>query len=167
MAAMVAVDLPGVLTTDVELRSPAPSYTANTLERLIVDRQSALQFFFITGADAFAEIETWWRYPDVLDLCHFVVISRPDHPAGALPARLPKLAARMVAIDARPAQADALASPRILLLDLPTPDISSTRIRQRAARGEPLDGLVPPAVLSHILKHGLYRPGGAAAGLQG
>ena len=125
-----------------------------------------MQFFFITGADAFAEIETWWRYPDVLDLCHFVVISRPAHPAGALRTRLPELAARMVEFDARPPQVDALASPRILLLDLPTPDISSTRIRHRAARGEPLDGLVPPPALAHILKHGLYRADGAAAGLQ-
>ena len=38
---------------------------------------SASQIFFITGADAFAEIETWHRYPDVLDLANFVVVSRP------------------------------------------------------------------------------------------
>ncbi len=43
-----------------------------------------LQMFFITGADAFAEIETWHRYPQVLDLAHFVVISRPGMPAATL-----------------------------------------------------------------------------------
>ena len=37
------------------------------------------QFFFILGADAFAEIATWSRYPAVLDLAHFVVVSRPGN----------------------------------------------------------------------------------------
>ena len=49
----------------------------------------AAQIFFITGADAFAEIETWSRYPQVLEMAHFVVVSRPGHAAAALPAKLP------------------------------------------------------------------------------
>ena len=41
--------------------------------------EPASQFFFITGADAFAEVATWRRYPEVLDLAHFVVIARTGH----------------------------------------------------------------------------------------
>ena len=51
--------------------------------------------FFITGADAFAEIDTWSRYPQVLEMAHFVVVSRPGHAAAALPSKLPALTARM------------------------------------------------------------------------
>ena len=66
--------------SDIELSAPGPSYTADTLDRLR-NRSglAASQIFFITGADAFAEIDTWHRYPDVLDLAHFVVVSRPGY----------------------------------------------------------------------------------------
>ena len=71
-----------------------PSFTFDTLAAAR-EGLSPLQIFFIIGADAFAEIATWHRYPDVLDAAHFAVVARPgttlDHPA----ARLPALASRM------------------------------------------------------------------------
>lgn len=44
-----------------------------------------------------------------------------------------------------------------LLLDAAPPALSSTEIRRRAAGGEPLEGLVPPAVAAWIRSRGLYR----------
>ena len=67
----------------------------DTLARLQASGIDASQLFFITGADAFAEIATWSRYPDVLDMAHFVVISRPGCGAADLPRLLPTLASRM------------------------------------------------------------------------
>jgi nicotinate-nucleotide adenylyltransferase len=46
--------------------------------------------------------------------------------------------------------------PAIFLLDVQTPDVSSTEIRRRIASGEPLTGLVPGAVEQHIAQHELY-----------
>lgn len=37
------------------------------------------------------------------------------------------------------------------------PDVSSTTIRERLARGEPVDDLVPRGVARYIDEHGLYR----------
>jgi nicotinic acid mononucleotide adenylyltransferase len=44
----------------------------------------------------------------------------------------------------------------IFLIDARTPDVSSTAIRTRRARGESIAGLVPGAVEQHIEQHGLY-----------
>ena len=153
MAALAVNGLAGLVCSDLELCAPAPSYTADTLARLHETGLSPSQIFFITGADAFAEIETWSRYPDVLSLAHFVVVSRPGFPAQDMRARLPGLAPRM-----RPAAeaGDTGSEPLVFLLDARTPDVSSTDIRRRIAGGEALTGLVPPPVASHIRQHGLY-----------
>ena len=52
--------------SDLELRRDGPSYTFDTLTALHREGLTPLQIFFIIGADAFAEIATWHRYPDVL-----------------------------------------------------------------------------------------------------
>lgn len=137
--------------SDLELQAPGPTYTSTTLARLAGSGYSPLQIFFITGADAFADIESWRDYPALLDRGHFVVISRPGHPVAALRAALPSLASRMV--DAG-TTVPSLAS--ILLVDAPTPDVSSTDIRRRACEGAGLDGLVPAAVAAHIHRYRLY-----------
>jgi nicotinate-nucleotide adenylyltransferase len=154
MAALAVSSETRIEVSDDELRANGPSYTADTLERLHAAGLAASQIFFITGADAFAEIATWRRYPGVLDLAHFVVVSRPGHHLEALRDRLPALAGRM-----RPA-ADGCgesSNPLIYLLQTATPDVSSTVIRERLKRGEPITGLVPPLVEAHIVKHRLYR----------
>ena len=155
MAALAVNGIDGFAVSDLELCAPGPSYTADTLVRLQASAGlTASQIFFITGADAFAEIETWSRYPAVLDLAHFVVVSRPGHPAASMRTRLPALAARMrsVADDT-----DATGGAAIFLLEAHTPDVSSPEIRRRIAAGASLDGLVPPAVDAHIRQHDLYR----------
>ena len=110
------------------------------------------------GADAFAEIATWKRYPAVLDLANFVVVSRPGHDLSAMKARLPELAPRMHAAHGpRPSAIGHRPSdPLIYLLETATPDVSSTRVRERLRRGESIFGLVPPLVEAHIHKHALY-----------
>jgi nicotinate-nucleotide adenylyltransferase len=158
MAALAVNGVAGLTASDAELRVSGPSYTADTLDRLRASAGDGLQIFFITGADAFAEIATWHRYPDVLDLAHFVVVSRPGHAINEIRRRLPDLSSRM-----RPAGEvmgngpTILRNPSILLVETATPDVSSTEIRERLRRGEPISGLVPPSVERHIHQHGLYR----------
>jgi nicotinate-nucleotide adenylyltransferase len=153
MVALAINGLEGFSASDGELCAPGPSYTAETLDRLRGSGLAASQIFFITGADAFAEIETWHRYPDVLELSNFVVVSRPGHPAGEMKTRVPALAGRMRRADEQDAAAG---RPVIFLLEARTPDVSSTEIRRRMASGEPLTGLVPDAVAQHIVRHELY-----------
>jgi len=157
MTALAIDGLDGFEASDIELRAPGPSYTAETLERFR-DRGAPpdSQIFFITGADAFAEIATWYRYPEVLDLAHFAVVSRPQFPVERLRDALPSLAARMISAGALPDPRTANREPAIFLIDAPTPDVSSTGIRRRLAGGEPISGMVPQAVERHILRHRLY-----------
>ena len=157
MAALCAAECDWMSVSDDELRSPGPSFTADTLERLRASGLRGSQIFFITGADAFAEIATWHRYPEVLDLAHFAAVSRPGHPVAALAARLPALRSRF----AQPGAAGQIDGPAVFLIDAPTPDVSSTELRRRIAAGEPVGGLVCPPVERHIVRHRLYNPASA------
>lgn len=163
MAALAVNGVDRLQASDQELRTPGPSYTADTLERLHRTGVPASQIFFITGSDAFAEIATWRRYPEVLAFAQFVVVARPGHPLDALRTRLPALAARM-----RPAR-DWRSAPvsSVFLLETATADVSSTAVRDRLRRGLNVRGLVPPAVEQHILQHGLYTAALAANQLHG
>jgi nicotinate-nucleotide adenylyltransferase len=138
---------------DLELRAPTPSYTSTTLAKFHERHYAACELFFIIGADAFAEIGTWRDYPRILGDAHFAVVSRPGFAASLLPHRLPTLADRMVG---PPIDSIAQLDPLIILIDVPTADVSSTAIRQRRAEGLSIAGLVPPGVQQHIEQHGLY-----------
>jgi nicotinate-nucleotide adenylyltransferase len=152
MASLAVQGLDTWLVCDDELREEGPSYTALTLERLAQRGLSAGRTFFITGADAFAEIETWHRYPEVLDLAHFIVISRPGITAATALERVPGITERL-----RPATAGIVPPrPSIFAVDAATPDVSSTDIRRRLRAGQSISGLVAPAVEAHILRHRLY-----------
>jgi nicotinate-nucleotide adenylyltransferase len=164
MACLAVSGVPRFAASDDELQSAGPSYTADTLDRQHARGISALQIFFITGADAFAEIATWQRYPAVLDLANFVVVTRPGHRIESLAERLPRLAVRM-----RPAGGAASrdGKPAIYLLHAATPDVSSTIVRERLRRGDSIAGLVPPLVEAHIHQHRLYASAAEAEQLHG
>lgn len=153
MACLAVSGVPGLQASDDELRSDGPSYTADTLDRQHARGVRPSEIFFITGADAFADIATWRRYPEVLDLANFVVVTRPGHRIESLADRLPELASRMRPAEAGPAAAG---TPLIYLLHAPTPDVSSTAVRDRMRRNDAITGLVPPLVETHIRQHGLY-----------
>jgi nicotinate-nucleotide adenylyltransferase len=163
MAALAITGEAMLEMSDLEIGETGPSYTFDTLARLHRSGVSASQIFFITGADAFAEIETWSRYPQVLELANFIVVSRAGRAATSLTAVLPALAHRM-----RPAESGAASTPApsaqlaIFLLDAQTPDVSSTEIRRRLLSGDSICGLVPKTVETYIRQHGLYTRADAA-----
>ena len=160
MAALMAMDEPSWTVSDSEVQRAGASYTFDTLSELHGQGLAATQIFFLIGADAFAEIATWSRYPAVLDLAHFVVVARPGVTLATVQARVPELAARLTAPAALPARA----TPGVALLHAETPDVSSTDIRTRAAAGQALSELVTASVEQYIRRHGLYAgeasPGG-------
>jgi nicotinate-nucleotide adenylyltransferase len=174
MARLAATDHPGWSASRIELDREGPSYTFDTLQTLCRElaltlrqaqghpeqsrgmseqsspagddcESTSTQIFFITGADAFAEIATWSRYPTVLDLANFVVVSRPGITLDSLRARVPS------AFRDRPS-----ASTRVILVEAHTPDISSTDIRRRVRAGQSLSGYVPDPVARYIEEHRLY-----------
>lgn len=144
--AMVALAIDGrrgYRASDVELRRQGPSYTALTLRELHAAGWRAPELYFIIGADAFAEIATWYEYPAILGACQFAVISRPGITIDEALARTPDLRERV--------------GDTIHLVAADTAPVSSTEIRARLVAGSSVDGLVPPAVQRHIAAHSLYR----------
>jgi nicotinate-nucleotide adenylyltransferase len=142
MARLAAAEHPGWSASRIELDREGPSYTFDTLTEL---RRSGTQNFFIIGADAFAEIDTWSRYPAVLDLANFVVVSRPGITLDSLRGRVPSAFNPRISSDTR-----------VILVEADTPDVSSTDIRRRVRAGDSLTGLVPDSVARYIASHRLY-----------
>lgn len=122
-----------------ELDRPGPSYTVTTLETLLTKTQAKL--FFILGADALADLGRWYAVERILALAKIVAVGRP----GAAPdvahlaERLPALASRLIQIE----------GPRL--------DISSSELRRRVAHGKSIRYLTPDAVVEYIALNGLYR----------
>ena len=159
MVALGIAETPGLLADDRELHADGPSYTSRTLATFAAQGWQPSQMFFITGADAFAEIATWHDYPAILHRAHFVVVSRPGRDAASLRDQLPLLASRMRVADATapPALSDT-AQPAIWLVHAKTPSVSATAIRLAAAEHRAITGMTPPLVEHHIARHGLYAP---------
>jgi nicotinate-nucleotide adenylyltransferase len=84
--AMVALAISGRASyeaSDIELQMGGLSYTSRTLEYFASLGHPPSSLFFITGADAFADIDTWHAYPQLLERAHFVVVSRQGRERSA------------------------------------------------------------------------------------
>lgn len=158
MASLAAADDELLMVSDLELARPGPTYTWDTLRTLAREGFEPSQIFFIVGADAFAAIDTWHRFPEVLDAGQFAVVARPGHAWPAAVLTHPVIAPRLRRAVAEPAagtsdRGDCCA---IWLIEAETPDVSSTDIRQRIFTGEGAGADVPALVAAHIRRHGLY-----------
>lgn len=123
-----------------ELQRQGPSYTLDTVDELQA-RHPHTRWVLIIGQDQYAGLHTWRGWQALLAKVELAVANRP----GAA-----------LAVDAAVAATPHRAVP------LPMLDVSSTEIRRRAAAGEPLGDLVPPAVQRYIDHHHLYRKDAAA-----
>jgi nicotinate-nucleotide adenylyltransferase len=153
MARLAAAEHPGWSASRIELDRDGPSYTYDTLVEL---GETRTQIFFITGADAFAEIATWSRYPAVLDLANFVVVSRPGITLDSIRERVPSAFRNHPPCSPSDFRVLGSEKPRVILVEAHTPDISSTDIRRRVRAGQSLSGLVPDSVARFIAEHRLY-----------
>lgn len=153
MVALALADEDGLLVSDLEMDTGAPSYTIDTLQRAEARFPHVRRpFFVITGADAFRDIRTWRSWEQLAGRCHFVVVSRPGMPAGDMRRAVPELAARMI-----DAPCAAPPTPSIFLVDAPTADVSSTGVRRALKVGGDLAGLIPGSVATYAVRHALYR----------
>lgn len=96
---------------------------------------------FVIGADEFADFLGWKDPNGVLELARLAVATRPGYPRERLDAVLEQLS--------RP--------DRVLFFEIEPVPVTSQDLRERVARGEPIDAFVPPAVAELISREGLYQ----------
>lgn len=166
MAAMAVEHEATLAVTDLELARPGPTYTWDTLEALASAGYRPSELYFITGADAFAGIATWHRFPDLLDRAHFVVVTRPGHAFDAAANGPAEVRARVRRVT-DPVSPAADTPPAVWVVEADTPDVSSSEVRTRLAAGETTDDLLDPRVIAHIRRHGLYDAAAPARTLHG
>ena len=134
MTAIATASNPRFTVSRVDIDRPGPTYTIDTLRDLRKQRPDA-DLFFISGADAVAQILDWKDNEELWSLAHFVAVSRPGH---------------ALSIRGLPEQG-------VSSLEVPALAISSTDCRARVDRGFPVWYLVPDGVVQYISKHHLYR----------
>jgi nicotinate-nucleotide adenylyltransferase len=128
----------------LEVDRDGPSYTVETLEALRSERPDD-ELFWILGGDQAAKLRSW-REPDrVLELA---TIAATERGAWRRPG---------IFVEASHLRN----SGRLVFFEMPPVGVSSTMIRRRVARGQPVKYLVPDAVAELIEERGLYA---AAAG---
>jgi nicotinate-nucleotide adenylyltransferase len=147
--------------SDVELRRPGKSYSIDTIRLLQQEYGTDAALFFLIGLDAFLEFPTWREPETLLDLCSFVVISRPGLSFQSLStmALLPPLPVQSLAeLDAgrRSTWDMAIGTQRLICLRLPPSEVSASGIRRRVGDNMPVANLLPPSVESYIIEHHLY-----------
>ena len=140
MTELAVENIENFSVSDYEINLDMPCYSVNTVKHFR-KLYPGDELYFIIGADSFRDMPTWWRYRELTELCAFIVISRPGIPEGTLLGEFDG--------DERP--------PRVFYSRDIKMDISSTAIRRRCARGEAVDGLVPPVIAEFIKNEGLYR----------
>ncbi len=153
---------PTLAISDVEIRRPGKSYSIDTVRLLQQEYGAQTQLFFLVGLDAFLEFPSWRDPQALLELCQFVILSRPGQSFRSLstvrllpPIPYPSLAD----LDAeRISQIKApLGAQGLICLKLPPCPISASDIRSRIRQGLPVANLLPPTVESYILHHHLYQ----------
>jgi len=134
MTVIATASNPRFTTSRIDIERGGVTYTIDTLRDLRREHPDA-DLFFITGADAVAQIVEWKDVEELWELAHFVAVSRPGH---------------ALSIRGLPEQG-------VSSLEVPALAISSTDCRRRVDRGFPVWYLVPDGVVQYISKHHLYR----------
>ncbi|MUN38954.1 nicotinate-nucleotide adenylyltransferase [Actinomadura litoris] len=135
MTVIATASNPRFSVSRIDIDRPGPTYTVDTLRDMRDLQGPDAELFFITGADALEKMLTWHDTAELVELAHFVGVTRPGH-------RL-----------ADPG----LPNGRVSLMEVPALSISSTECRDRVGSGEPIWYLVPDGIVQYINKRGLYR----------
>ncbi len=134
MAVIATASNPRFWVSRVDIDRAGPTYTVDTI-RDVSEQLPGDELYFITGADALAQILSWKDAEAALQLAHFVGVTRPGYELTG----------------------DHLPRDAVTLVDVPAMAISSSDCRDRVVHSRPVWYLVPDGVVQYINKHHLYR----------
>jgi nicotinate-nucleotide adenylyltransferase len=173
MVRLAIADDPAFAPSDIEVRREAKSYSFDTVRALRDHYGPATDLSFIAGLDAFLEFPSWRQAPDLLRLCHFIVVSRTGLSFAPLADRPPLPAISRQALEALDnGTQDRLDVPlpggtSLTCVRLPPCDISASDIRQRLRSRTSVAPLLPASVESYIMRLRLYQGEPDRPGLKG
>jgi nicotinate-nucleotide adenylyltransferase len=124
----------GFEASRLELDRAGKSYTVDTLRALRAAFPDS-RLFLVIGEDNVAQLSTWHDPRGILELCTVVAGARTSASLAG----------------------DGELARRVMPLDAPVFEVSSTELRRRLSQGLPVRYLVPDAVLDYIAARGLYR----------
>jgi nicotinate-nucleotide adenylyltransferase len=125
-----------------EIERPGPTYTVDTLEQLLGELGYDTQLYLLLGWDSVAEMTAWKAPYRVSKMATVVAFPRPGFhkpEIAVLERAMPGITERMV------------------FLDAPYLEISSTGLRKRIAEGGSVRYLVPDSVGQYITENRLYK----------
>jgi len=132
MAALSCAGNPHFEASRIELKRRSVSYSVDTLQALKNKYGKNAKLFFITGSDSLGELESWRKIGRILKLATFVIAVRPGFPVRKT-------------------------KRKIKFIRIPEVGLSSSMIRDRVRRLQPIKYMVPEPVRKFIIKHRLYK----------
>jgi nicotinate-nucleotide adenylyltransferase len=146
MCGVLVADEPGVLVCSLEIARGGISYTVDTLSAIHASHPDA-ELTFIVGADTARTLPQWREPSRLLELARVAVAEREGTDRAGVLDSLHSLGA----------------ADRVSFLAMPVVAVSSSEVRRRESRGEPIEELVGPGVASYIEEQRFYREGDGAA----
>lgn len=141
MLQLAIADNPKFELSRIEIASPAPYYTVNTMQKL-ADCYPSASLTLVIGGDSLRDLPRWYRPTDLVAACHEIgVMRRPGETIdlSALEQQVPGTQAKVRFVDA------------------PLLEISSSDIRRRIRKNLSFRYYLSPSVYEYILKNNLYR----------
>jgi nicotinate-nucleotide adenylyltransferase len=138
MAVIATASNPRFRVSRIDVERPGATYTIDTLREMRQLYGPDTELFFITGADALAQMLTWHNAEELFTLAHFIGCTRPGHHL----------------------EDPGLPEGRVSLVEVPALSSSSSEVRDRVRAGEPIWYLVPDGIVQYINKRNLYRDAG-------
>ena len=128
----------GFSVSTMEIDRKGYSYALDTVNGFYRLYGEDTDLYFITGADAIAEIATWHRADELMAKCRFIASARPGYH-----------------FDEEHAIAEKYKD-RVVLFPETNIAVSSSEIRQRIAEGRSVTSMLPEKVEDYIREHHLY-----------
>ena len=156
MVSLASVNRPHLIPSSLEHGRAGKSYSVDTIRQFKQLRGASSEVFFVMGIDTFLDISSWKDCHRLPRLCRFLIFSRPGFDESQLELKIPEGLLKTVCVidDRNPISLDP--DHRCYLYRKFSNELSSSGIRERIRRGEPVTEMLPPAVLEYIRKNQLY-----------
>lgn len=158
-----------VSTHEFEWARMNPSRPNTTYDTLTTLSKDGREYAFVIGLDQFSKLEQWHRFPEVMSLCHWIVLVRKpstlDEAVSVAKAHVDLGILRSNGISTAAPEFEIVTGKttsgsglkRLIIAETRARNISSTEIRAEIARtGLPPEGTISSAVLAYLKDKKLY-----------